>query len=816
MGSQPEKRRLSLFIIILILPLLSAITISAADPIVNHPYSDVLTNPYLMSNSEMITHSNDGTKLVVTFQDQVVIIDTETRQFEGRFGAGGTVESISFSTDDSVLIVGLESPYLNTLAVELYETESWTRFGLNDNGTNVNDISILDGQPVFASPNQREGVNEYFFNDSTNHFAAYNDRHVGSINCIDHAPSGGHLISGGSDGQLLMWNRSTTAVDREWGNEFSVTDCGFSPNGEMVAWLAQSLLQVRSYPDGDYLTSMDIAGDILQMEWSTSGQELFLLIQSSSPELIVIDTVSFTIANRIKIGHRVSHFSMSPTDAEFAVTSLTSHVTLFRENNWAPFADEEGVDNDEDGTPDSFDSDDDGDGIGDDFEYTCGGGIDCALFPNPESTRKISVTFNENTVKVMDRYLLNASQSASLRDLAASGITADGLVDMGEAITMESMLCAGISEREMIEEWERALKVHDSARISTSVECNARTGLIDTTHTDSKTKIQIRWIIEMTLSNDVDRPFSFSFDPNVSIPVHTAAQSTPNSPFTLVITHESETVSYLSPIYPSSQQMDIFIDSPPSPEPTVSDIALDWLKSIFWAPIVAIFILILVAILVTRWRNVIDLDIEDYDKPQVSHRRQSKRRQPAASPDAQSSTGRPQPLHHPPDRPRRGQPDRSPPDQRTVKRVRRVPGTITQTGEAPDGEQWHYSEHGAYWDSEDPDNLDPYGEAKEYHDEELEIQKIAQEMAAEAEKVIQTDNNAEVNTDNSVNNDESETTEIPKGEDMMAALRKITGGNISTEVSESVIDFEQGLNQDGESDQQAKNKGRRRVKRRKK
>ena len=66
--------------------------------------------------------------------------------------------------------------------------------------------------------------------------------------------------------------------------------------------------------------------------------------------------------------------------------------------------------------------------------------------------------------------------------------------------------------------------------------------------------------------------------------------------------------------------------------------------------------------------------------------------------------------------------------------MKKAPGSVTQTGEAPDGEEWDYSEHGAYWDKDDPDSTDPYGEAQEFHNAESTILEIAQEVASEEEE----------------------------------------------------------------------------------
>ena len=132
------------------------------------------------------------------------------------------------------------------------------------------------------------------------------------------------------------------------------------------------------------------------------------------------------------------------------------------------------------------------------------------------------------------------------------------------------------------------------------------------------------------------------------------------------------------------------------------------------------------------------------------------------------------------------------PPIRQVKKVKRMPGTVTQTGEAPEGEEWDYAEHGAYWDTDDPDAIDPYGEAKEFHNHAASIKEIANQVVEDEITEDQT-TTADVDSDEPKNSDVDD--------EINAALSKLTGTNIQ---------------QSEENNKQEKKKKRRKVKRRKK
>ena len=784
-----------------------------ADATENYPLSAVITNPYTLQGSSSITYSNDGSLVAVAYYQSVAIMETTHRTFIKEINIGNTVLKVTFSDDDSILFVGLESPYMSTLAMSLYDTNSWERIGVNEDGKEVTDISTLDNSDIFASSNEGFGVNEYYFSDSSNEIFSYNGEHSDAVTCLDHTQDGKFLITGGIDGNIFIWNRTNQNVAEfqgerlHWPTEFEINDCSVSPDGTKFAWTANSLLQVRSIPEGNYITSLVLEGFAEQLEWSKSANELWIRTQTSSPNMLVLNSTTFDVINNFDLGHRVEKFAISPQNDEFIVTSASSHISIFSLNRWAPYNGMIGLDTDQDGIPDTYDSDDDGDGIGDDFEFVCDEGSECSIHPDSEMVRHISISINDNKLVIIDKFQLNASQSAPIRQLAAGTVNTDGLVDEGEALKIQRMLCSGTDESELKSDWANAANVNNSVIISSSVRCDTKLGLSGTEKFDSQTRIQLRWFIEMTLSNDVPRPFSITFDPKVSAPKHTIAQVTPNSPYLLTISHQNSIVHNQFPIYPSSDTFVINIQALPEPEPTSLDLAIIWLSVNWWIIALIVLVFLLITITVVRRSNAISFDYEDEDLVTSRKATTTRRRQPMSPPKQRKvEVDRIQPERRPKPRtkPKTGRPssirgkdiskirssdENNSPPIRAVKKVKREPGTVTQTGDAPDGEEWNYAQHGAYWDTDDPDAIDPYGEAQQYHDEENAIKEIANQFADEMADDSQT------------SIDDVEEPPIDDVDDEInAALSKLTGKNVITD----------------DEQKSTKKKNRRKVKRRKK
>jgi WD40 repeat protein len=753
---------LGLFITVVVLtsslPLISEVIAATEE---NYPYSGSLENPYSLSGSSEITYSTDGTLIAVAFNSNVVIINSQYRTFIKDINIGNKILSLAFSEDDSSLLVGLESPFMSTLAMAIYDTSTWERIGVNENGKEVSDISILPGQEIFGTANENNGVSEYFINDSTHSISSFDGEHTSDVTCLDHTPNGQQLVTGGKDGNIFLWNRSPIAIDTFWEVGFSITDCSFSPDGTQLAWITNSLLQIRSVPEGEYITTQNLVGTATQLEWAENGEELWVLIESSTIKLTIFDVTDYSIITSFDLGHKVSEFAKSPIISEFIVTTNTGLISFFREDAWAPYSGLAGADLDGDGTPNSYDGDDDGDGFGDDFEYSCTEGSDCHLHPHPDFIRQVSIKINKNKITIQDTYQLNSSISAPIRELASSAVASDGVVSQGEAIKMEKMLCSGTNANQISLDWNEALRFDNSAIIGTTVRCDAKLGLIDTVKHDSSTRIQLRWFIEITMVNNIPRPFNMSFDPSVTPPRHTITQIAPTSPLTLTLIHQGDTVYYQSPIHSTSPKLSIIILAKPAADPTIVDISLSWLGTNYLLLLGVIMGLGLVVILVVRRNNSMLFDIEDDEENlpiSASRRRSIIKNIPS---DNISSTGRPQPIQPPQEETsHRRQPANRPSKEPTIRRVKKAPGSVTQSGKAPDGQEWDYSEHGAYWDKDDPDATDPYGEVEQFHHEEMAILDIAQEVAAETK-----DEDIETKIETEIEESES---------DMDAALSMIT------------------------------------------
>ena len=725
---------------ILIVSFTPVVTADATD---HYAYSGAVDSPYSNSGSTTVAYSHDGTFAAVGFHRNVAILDIASRNYTRSIDVGDGILSIAFSEDDSIMFVGIESLILESIAVALYNTDNWQRIGVVDEGFEVNSISTLESEQMFAAANEDKGANEYPYDDPAHASSTYEGVHTSKVTCIDYAPSGNHLLTGSADGSIVVWNRLDQTAHLSWLSDDPIEDCSFSPQGDTVTWATGAVLQVRSMPSGEFLHTISLNGPAKQIQWNLDGDELWVLSEISSPVIQVFNSLQMNIINSYDIGHDAAYFALSPSGDEFIVGTFRSIITVFTEQPWRPGYGQPGLDGDMDGIPNNLDSDDDGDGIGDEYEYVCNEGNNCDSHPNMNFIRAVRISFAGSTMTIQDTVQLNSSQSAPLRDLASSSVVQDRLVDSGEAIRMERMLCGGTNEQQIIDDWLLAVGLELTAIVSHNVICDAKLGLIDTENTDSKTRISIRWFIEMELSNQVPRPFNLTFTPGISAPASTVAMATPTTPIKLTVLYEGKTEYVSGAIYPNDSMFTIHIAAEALPQPTIVEISMAWLAENYWIPIVITIFVPLTIIAVIRRRNVVRFEDDKPKEKIVAKRRKSRIATEEYLEEVFSTSGRRQPSAPPTVEKSRPQPSRPPPDKRAVRKVRKSPGTTIQTGEAPEGESWDYEKHGAYWDADDPDQQDPYGEAKEFHESDMDLKQLAEQMGGDDESNNQPDDGGE-------------------------------------------------------------------------
>ncbi|MCH2349131.1 MAG: WD40 repeat domain-containing protein, partial [Candidatus Poseidoniales archaeon] len=594
--------------------LLSLLPVASAQTTSGFGYSGGLTSPAVTGLSTVVAWSYDGSLLAISYYDEVVITTVDSRRTLVTLTLEWEVRSLEFSDDDSHLVIGLSSPYRSTIAVAVFETGGWSRISFTEEGSDVDSVSILPGGMLFAVSDGDGGVIEYELTTG-NELRRFSGGHTGRVTCISHSPDGGQLLTGGEDGVVNLWDRNGPSIEKYWPADDPISDCAISPDGEWIVWTSGSLMQVRKLDDHTLVSTVHLAGDSKNLEWSPDSTGIWLLTEFAAPQLQLFSSSTWAQEHVIDIGHKATFFSVAPGQRLFAVTSSGKVTALYSMDRWQPGFGVTGTDLDQDGIPNPRDSDDDGDGIPDEFDNICPSGSHCPSYPDVDLIRSVTITANGRLLSVTDTVQLNLSQSVLLRELAAYAILDDWQVDYVEASRIDRMLCEATDEDQVLSAWASVISV-DAAGVLEGgrVTCTGKTGLVGTRTADTHIRVEVSWTVEFTLSNPLSKPYNLSYDLGVPSPYGTVAMATPQWPVRMLFYHEGNLVFDSGVVAKSAPAGVLYVESDPPEDSAIIDFAAEWLTAN--AGLIAGTFVILVTILVVtvRLRNRVDFKFKQEDE----------------------------------------------------------------------------------------------------------------------------------------------------------------------------------------------------------
>ena len=669
--------------------LLSLLPVASAQTTSGFGYSGGLTSPAVTGLSTVVAWSYDGSLLAISYYEEVVITTVDSRRTLVTLTLEWEVRSLEFSDDDSHLVIGLSSPYRSTIAVAVFETGGWSRISFTEEGSDVDSVSILPGGMLFAVSDGDGGVIEYELTTG-NELRRFSGGHTGRVTCISHSPDGGQLLTGGEDGVVNLWDRNGLSIAKSWPADERISDCAISPDGEWIVWTSGSLMQVRRLDDHTLVSTVGLSGESMNLEWSRDSSRIWLLTELVSPRLQLFSSTSWEQEHIIELGHKAVHFSVAPSQRQFAVSSSGKVVALYSMDRWQPGFGATGTDLDQDGIPNFRDSDDDGDGVPDESDKNCPSGNYCDLDSDANRIRKITISATGRSLSVTDSVQLNTSQSVLLRELAAHAFYDDNQVDYVEASRIERMLCEPTDEDQIISAWASVISVDVAVVLEGGrVTCTGTTGLVGTGMADTHIRVEVSWTVEFTLSNPLSKPYNLSYDLGVPSPYGTVAMAAPQWPVRMLFYHEGNLVFDSGVVAKSAPAGVLYVESDPPEDSAIIDFAAEWLTAN--AGLIAGTFVILVTILVVtvRLRNRVDFKFEQEDEEEEFGEYDDDfdgyQYRQGDSMDDHPEYGEvdltppiletSQPLSTvathgpPPARSRRKQPDRPPPDQRKTRKV---------------------------------------------------------------------------------------------------------------------------------------------------
>ena len=580
----------------------------------------------------VVLFSNSGNILASAHGNELMLINPESQVIRQIITVDYEIQTLEFSSNDSFIVIGMESLLLNTPAAVIYELSGdiYVRGKHTEDGLHIDAISIAPNNEIFAMSNENGGINEWAINngsiDALGLDRQYAPTHDGHINCIDHSVDGQQLMSGADDGIIILWNRIDQTEIQRWDTGSSVIDCKFSPDGTIMGWMSDQSLFMRNFDSTySYFGQVNIDADSTQFIFTNNQSEVAIL----TPVHYLNDIRHIQFFNitgdlidesrRMMIAHVSLHFDISPNGEYVAISTNTRYVSIF--SNLLP---EElqiiPLDLDQDSIPDIIDLDTDGDGIPDDMDNICIEGNSCHLHPDQDMIRQIALDIDGTNIMIRDSIHLTSEQSHQLRYLTTQSVIPNSVVESGEYISIEQMICSEFNESMMLEYWSDSIIIQSQQITTHAVQCDVTTGLEGTSNDDTRTRIQIEWSVFAHIATPVMSPYNITIQNGIPAAPSSISSLVHHFPVNINVEDVSGVDAGYTVWNRYAPSLTLFIDSPPPEKDAPIDVFIQFTISYWYVLIIISLSFIVIVFTILRNKNSIDFEAyddeestEDYD-----------------------------------------------------------------------------------------------------------------------------------------------------------------------------------------------------------
>ncbi len=581
-------------------------------------------NPSEMAGgSYAVSYSPDDELVAAGYASGVVIYNSTTKEVIKSINMNDAVYRVEFSSDGQFLVLGLRSleSYQNSLVL-LSKEADWGVISEVTGSKRVVAVAISPTNSNIAFNGATNSIIEANFSDLDDS-TTYGGIHSSTVTCLSYSHDGSFLLSGGSDGRLVKWNRNNSSTEVIYNFELDgVADCSFSPSNDKFAVLSGGgIIQIYSeYAELEYDIDITQGSRIL---WSDDGLRLYVIQTIGASKLLsfISASGSWSSGTITYLGHAVSDFDIKTDYSTLITATNTRHLAEYS-NSFIPlYFGIAGLDTDGDGIPNDFDEDDDGDGIVDPWDSECPGGITCSLTPKQDSIRQVKIVVSMNEVLAFDIILLTSEQSSAIRNITTNSIEDDIFLSEQEAYRISDSICSNIVEKDLIDSWQAKLSIEGVSLSNGEVACTATYGLLGTFAGDYETRIRITTFTTFKMSGSPTIPYNISISGKIPMPSGSAAQMAPLFPI-LVKVDALGSDEYEVLWDDIGSGIVLMVNEAAPVELSLFEIMLNFaIDNILWA-ILAGFITALGIITMIRRRNLkilnLDLDIEGFGSDEVA------------------------------------------------------------------------------------------------------------------------------------------------------------------------------------------------------
>ena len=579
--------------------------------------------------STAVDYSENGSIFASAHGISVYIVDTSSVEIIQTLTMDFAVESVEFSSDSRFLVVGMTSLLSNTPATVVFEYNGfeYVRGKHTEDGINVDMISIAPSDLMFATVSESGDIIEWDISDGPGNtlydMHTYQTGNANEITCIDHSLDGKYLLSGDDTGTVILWNRTTQQEEIRWDNSAGITDCSFSIAGEEIIWIGGGSLYIRNFDETfSYQTIYSISRNAAQVEYTNSDSKIAILVSESDDDgMRRIDFIDnsqsgLQLSKSLLLPHKVAMFSHHPSQNTLVVSTLSRLAVIYSDNFSRSMEMPFSLDTDQDNIPDTIDTDDDGDGILDEFDSICVEGNNCHLQPDQSTIRNIGIQVKGTYIIVEELIHLDSSISSAIRKVLSnslnSTLNSNTRIDNDEFTEMQISVCDEFNTSEFKQRWADSIQIENSTLTMQTTACEIAGGLYGTQVEDLGTRIQIKFTGIGELSRPVNAPYNISVLAGVNLPTYSIVQNSHSFPIRLEISDASGTNVVNEVWNRRDSNFESYILPPPVDEPSEIGSVLEVILS-YWFIIIPLVISAIGGLIMVIIRRQNSVDFSDLD-----------------------------------------------------------------------------------------------------------------------------------------------------------------------------------------------------------
>ncbi len=303
------KNLLSLFLIIVSLPLFSQVTLK--DEMGQRRHQIVC-----------VAYSNNGQFIATGGLDSKIILwNTHTREKIREFGGMRNFAlSLTFSKDDKMLIAGSKDRRVHVWDVKSGQSVN----SLRDHRNDVTSVIVSPDNKFIASASKDRTVK--IWNLQNGELINTLSGHNGDVMSIDYDRYGAKIVSGGADGKIKIWDAGSGRLEKSFdAHEGWIRAVAFSPTGNHIASGGDDntikIWNARNYSLQNELLAH--SGWVESVVFSPDGR---YLVSGAHDNILLMVEVSTgrIIYNSEKQSYYVLGIAFSPDGKEFASSTLYS------------------------------------------------------------------------------------------------------------------------------------------------------------------------------------------------------------------------------------------------------------------------------------------------------------------------------------------------------------------------------------------------------------------------------------------------------------------------------------------------------------